>query len=328
MPEPQSPTVPTDQSAKHVRWQRPALLFILTLISTTWVGAEMEGLDLIDIGTRQGLAAGFTSFLRGWPFSIPLMTILLAHELGHYIAGRIHDVDISLPHFIPMPLSMLGTMGAVIGMGGRIETRNALLDVGASGPLAGLCFALPLLIFGIAQSPIQPVEVGGAYLLEGHSILYETLLYLLKGPIPAGYDIFLTPTAFAAWAGLLVTMINLIPVGQLDGGHIAYALFGPAQNRYGRIVRNMLPVIAISTSAWLAFAAWRAGSSWERISSEAQGGIHWMVWFIVLLVMARFSGSDHPPTNEGELSPRRRIIAIGTLEIFVLIFMPAWVRSA
>jgi len=236
------------------------LLFVLTLISTTWVGAESLGANIIDVATNDGLASALTAFLHGWEFSIPLMTILLAHELGHYIAGRIHGVDISPPYFIPMPLSMLGTMGAVIGMGDRIEKRNALLDIGAAGPLAGLVFALPLFIFGIVQSPIQPIQSGGGYLLEGHSILYEILLYALKAPIPAGMDIFLTPTAFAAWAGLLVTMINLIPVGQLDGGHIAYALFGPAQNRYGRVVRNLLPVIAISTSAWFALAAWRAGS--------------------------------------------------------------------
>lgn len=313
--------------AELVRWRRPIVLFVLTLISTTWVGAEYGGINVLDLASREGLPRAFTAFLSGWEFSIPLMTILLAHELGHYIAGRIHKVDISPPHFIPMPLSMLGTMGAVIGMGDRIEKRNALLDVGAAGPLAGMAFALPLLVLGIAQSPIAAVDPSGSYLLEGHSILYELMLYALKGPIPAGFDIFLTPTAFAAWAGLLVTMINLIPTGQLDGGHIAYALFGPAQNRYGRIVRGALPLIAIATSSWLALAAWLVGSSWERIGTEATGGAHWMLWFIVLTVMGRWSGSDHPPTDEGELSPKRRLVAIGTLILFVLIFMPVWVRQ-
>lgn len=326
--------VATDAEAKESQgppekepWGRAALLLVLTLISTTWVGAEANDVSLIDLATSQGLSVAFTAFLRGWEFSIPLMTILLAHELGHYIAGRIHGVDISPPQFIPMPLSMLGTMGAVIGID-QIEKRNALLDVGAAGPLAGFAVALPLFIVGVIQSPILPVATGGAFILEGHSILYELVVYALKGPIPEGFDIFLTPTAFAAWAGFLVTMINLIPSGQLDGGHIAYALFGPAQNRYGRIVRNTLPFVALATSAWFAFAAWSAGSSWERIQDEAQAGAPWMLWFVVLNAMIYWGDRNHPATEEGELSPKRRLVAIGTLVLFVLLFMPAWARHA
>ena len=308
-------------------WGRPVLLFVLTLISTTWVGAEAHNIDLIDVATRQGFNVAFTDFLRGWEFSIPLMTILVAHELGHYLAGRIHHVDISPPQFIPMPLSMLGTMGAVIGID-RIDKRNALLDIGAAGPLAGFAVALPLFIFGVIQSPILPVAPGGAFIIEGHSILYELVVYALKGAIPEGFDIFLTPTAFAAWAGFLVTMINLIPSGQLDGGHIAYALFGPAQNRYSRIIRNTLPFIALATSGWFAFAAWSAGSSWERIQEEAQAGASWVLWFVVLNVMAYWGERDHPPTEDGALSPKRRLVAVGTLFLFVLLFMPAWARHA
>ncbi|MCA9543650.1 MAG: site-2 protease family protein, partial [Myxococcales bacterium] len=198
------------------RWLLPLGLILLTFLSTLYVGAGMQGVEVNSVG----------ALLSGWTFSVPLMAILLAHEFGHYIAGRIHGVSISPPYFIPMPLVLLGTFGAVIRMRGRIRSRHALLDVGASGPLAGLAVALPVLAYGMWTSNIEPLPESGSFIIEGRSILYLGFLYALKGPIPEGHDIMLSPTAFAGWAGLLVTMINLIPVGQLDGGHVAYALFG------------------------------------------------------------------------------------------------------
>lgn len=321
---------PEESNAPHEhRWGTPILLFLLTLLSTTWVGAEMHGVDLAERFQSQGPLAALLAFARGWDFSVPLMAILLAHELGHYVAGRIHRVDISPPYFIPMPvLSMLGTMGAVIRMQGRIPRRDALLDVGASGPLAGFFVTIPILIFGIVQSPIEPIPTGGNFILEGHSLLYVSMLYALKGPIAEGMDIMLTPTAFAAWAGLLVTMINLVPVGQLDGGHIAYALIGPDQNRYGRIVRFSLPVVALITASALAFPVWQSGAPVMQIAEAASGGIHWLVWFGMLTLLARMAGDGHPPTDDDVLSRGRRLVAIGTLLLFIVLFMPWWVRSA
>jgi membrane-associated protease RseP (regulator of RpoE activity) len=318
-----------EDAAREHRWGVPVLLFALTLLSTTWVGAEMHGLDLVETFSTEGPLRALLAFLRGWDFSVPLMSILLAHELGHYIAGRIHRVDISPPYFIPMPvLSMLGTMGAVIRMQGRIPRRDALLDVGASGPLAGFFVTIPILVFGILQSPIEAIPTSGNFILEGHSLLYVGMLYALKGPIPEGMDIMLTPTAFAAWAGLLVTMINLVPVGQLDGGHIAYALIGPSQDRYGRIVRFSLPVIALVTASALAFPVWRSGATWMQTLEAASGGIHWLVWFGMLSLLARLSGDGHPPTDDDVLSRGRRIVAIATLALFIVLFMPWWVRAA
>ena len=151
-----------------------------------------------------------TELQTGWVFSVPLMAILLAHEFGHFFAGRYHRVDVSPPYFIPIPFFLLGTLGAVIQIRERIRSRNALLDIGAAGPLAGLAVALPVIIYGIATSPVEPLPEG-PYMLEGRSLLYLGLLSWLKGPIPEGYDIMLTPTALAGWAGLLVTMINLLP---------------------------------------------------------------------------------------------------------------------
>ncbi|MFI5309062.1 MAG: site-2 protease family protein, partial [Polyangiales bacterium] len=202
-----------------------AALFFATCASTTFVGR---------------LWAGGTSWHAALAYSVPLMAILLAHELGHYIAARIHRVPASLPYFIPFPLPPLGTMGAVILMRDRIAKRNALLDIGAAGPLAGLCVALPVLVYGIAVSPVQPEAHGVTYYMEGRSLLYLFLLHALKGPIPAGQDIMLGPTAFAGWAGLLVTMLNLIPAVQLDGGHVACALLGERYERVSRALRRAL----------------------------------------------------------------------------------------
>ncbi|MFO0713654.1 MAG: site-2 protease family protein [Sandaracinus sp.] len=306
-------------------WRTPVLLFVATLFTTAYVGAGMHGLDPLEAFDR-GLVPALQALASGWDFALPLMSILLAHELGHYVAGRIHHVDISPPYFIPMPLSLLGTMGAVIRMRGRIARRDALLDVGAAGPLAGLAVTLPVLVYGIATSPIEALPESGNFIIEGRSILYLALLYALKGPIPEGQDIMLSPAAFAGWAGLLVTMINLVPVGQLDGGHIAYALFGKDQDRYAQWVRRALPVVALLTGAWLGVPALLAHRPWSEVLGEWMSGLHWLVWFVVITLLGRMTGHEHPPTDDHVLSPRRRWVAAITLTFFVLLFMPSWVR--
>lgn len=301
----------------ETRWGTPILLIALTFITTLWAGAEQHGLEPI---------ARPLDLLAGWDFALPLMAILLAHEFGHYIVGRIHRVDISPPYFIPMPMMLLGTMGAVIRMRGAIRDRSALLDVGASGPLAGMLVAIPVLVIGIATSPILPLPPAGTFIIEGRSLLYTGLLYALKGPIPAGHDIMLSPTAFAGWAGLLVTMMNLLPFGQLDGGHVAYALLGPRQNRVARIVLIALPIVSIATCLTFGVPAYLDGVRGDALLTESLAGMHWMIWFIVLLSMSKFAGIDHPPADGPPLGRVRRAIAIGTLLLFVLLFMPSWVR--
>ena len=236
-----APDVPDDdaptRAPDHAReWMVSIALLIATLGTTLYVGATMHEVEVTDLRT----------LWAGADFALPLLAILVTHELGHYIAGRIHGVDISPPYFIPMPITLLGTMGAVILQRSPVSSRNVLLDFGAAGPLAGLCVAIPVLVYGVASSPIVTLaSIGDNAIAEGHSILYELVLYAIHGPIPAGSDIFLTPMAFAGWAGLLMTMINLIPIGQLDGGHVAFALLGERQHRVSRIALALLPIVAL-----------------------------------------------------------------------------------
>lgn len=294
-------------------------LFVLTLASMFWVGAQWAGVDVASAGLR--------ALWRGYPFALPLMAILLAHELGHYFAARIHRVDASPPYFIPMPFTLIGTFGAVIHMRESIRRRDALFDIGAAGPLAGLVIAVPVLVYGIAQSPIEALDPGTTYLVEGRSLLYLAVLYALKGPIPAGHDVLLTPTALAGWAGLLVTMMNLVPVGQLDGGHVAYALFGERQTIYSRRIRAGLLGVALLMGLGSAAQVALSGESAQRALEAMAAGSHWFVWWILLTVMARMSRGEHPPVEPGELSPRRRALACFTLLMFVLLFMPVWMAE-
>ena len=320
LPALDAPAPSADSIAPPAEAPRPrsivisCLLFALTFLSTTYVGAQNTGLETATL--RHGLS-----------YSIPLMAILLAHELGHYIAARLHKVHASPPFFVPLPLPPLGTMGAIILMPGRIARRNALLDIGAAGPLAGMAIALPVLIYGLITSPVQALPSGATYLMEGRSLLYLGLLWLLKGPIPEGHDIMLNPIAFAGWAGLMVTMINLIPAAQLDGGHVAYALFGERQERYSRWLRRaLLPVAAIVSLAY-GVPAWLEGKRGDALEAAFAPGMPWLMWSLVLRLMVGRGRREHPRTDDTQLSPARRRVAWGTLLLFVVLFMPAWMRT-
>jgi membrane-associated protease RseP (regulator of RpoE activity) len=299
------------------RYLRAALLFALTVLSVFFAG----GLWCRTLPVDGGVGAWVWGALAGWPFAVPLLAILLVHELGHFAAARIHRVEASLPYFIPAPfLSPFGTMGAVIAMRGRIRSRDALLDIGASGPLAGLVIALPVLAIGIHASAIEPLS--RPYLLEGQSLLYLAMKRVFAGPIPHGHDLTLSPTALAGWTGLLVTMLNLVPVGQLDGGHVAYALFGPRQDRYARVAHFSLLLVALFNLVRFVGPHVAAGHS-EALGGAIGNSTFWLVWFGLLLLMRRLAGGEnHPPTDPGELSPKRRVVAIATLSFFVLLFMP------
>lgn len=296
---------------------RAVPLFLLTLLSMFWVGAQHAGADV----TKDGLGA----LAQGYSFALPLMAILLSHELGHYFAARIHRVDTSLPYFIPMPFALIGTFGAVIRMRGSASERNALFDIGASGPLAGLAVAIPVLVYGVITSPVEPLDPTLHYMVEGRSLLYLGLLAVTKGPIPDGHDIMLTPTALAGWAGLLVTMMNLVPVGQLDGGHVAYALFGSRQATYSRRFRWGLLLVGLVIGAIGGLRAELAGADAERVTDGLFAGMHWLMWAALLALMSRMARGEHPPVEPGELTPVRRALAWMTLSWFVLLFMPTWV---
>ncbi len=295
-------------------WRVNAVFFALTLTSVFWVGRVWTGSD-----GWQGVG-WLTQLLGGWSFAVPLLTILLFHEFGHYIAARIHRVPASLPYFIPLPL-LFGTMGAIISMPARIRSRNALLDIGAAGPLAGLFVALPILAYGLSLSKVGPLPETG-YTMEGQSLLYLGLKYLVLGPIPEGHDVQLHATAAAGWAGLLLTMLNLVPFGQLDGGHISHALLGDKSTRVTRVAH-------FAILGWFVVEAARAlvpvalGSSRLTYGMALNNAMPWFSWFVVLSVLRWLSGGyQHPPTDDHELSPRRRWVAWGCLLLFALLFMP------
>lgn len=281
------------------------LLFLATVVSLFWTGMPQE--------------EAHPGWLSGWPYAVPLLAILLAHEFGHYFAARYHGVPASLPYFLPLPKVGFGTLGAVIAMRDRIRSRDALLDVGASGPIAGMLVAVPVLFWGIAHSPVT-VSVP-PYEQEGQSLIYLLIKYLVHGPISAGYDVHLHPTAFAGWVGLFLTMINLLPFGQLDGGHVAYALFGERQNRIGPWVRwATLPLLALNLVRFVGPVL--RHPTGLGLATAIGNSLFWLVWFIVLGVLQRFSGKGHPPCEPGELSRTRKVIGWLCVVLFIGLFMP------
>jgi membrane-associated protease RseP (regulator of RpoE activity) len=286
-----SPETPSQTQAPRLGWTVNVGLFVVTVASCFVTSYDRSPLALVH-------AAQFTG---------TLLSILLAHELGHYFAARIHKVDASLPYFLPMPLvSPFGTMGAVIRMRSTIPTRRALLDIGAAGPLAGLCLALPLYAWGIAHSELVDISAGpsdGSIEL-GSSLLLRWFDGTFGPHVPAGMDINLSPVAFAAWAGLFVTMINLIPAGQLDAGHVAYALFGPRQNRIAVWVhRSMLAFFFVSLGSFVARDL-RAGFGLHYLGRHIDNSLFWLVWFEVLGVLGNLS-----PKGADRLGIRNRVVA-------------------
>lgn len=311
--------VPPPTSQQSYRWPWAIGLLVATLITTTAFGSGFLFWTRTDVVIDLGSVLGedgelLASIIRvpwlvwsspdlrrtGLAFSIPLLTILLAHELGHFFACRRHRIPCTLPYFLPAPL-LIGTLGAFIRIRGRIPSRRQLFDVGATGPIAGLLALLPFLVYGLAHSTVERVievneSLGSAWLLvPGQSLLAKGLIRLFHGPWEPGMILNYHPFALAAWVGLLVTSLNLIPVGQLDGGHILYAT-SP------RWYRRLRPVVlaALGLSGFL----WRG----------------WWLWFGVLLVVAW----RHPPVLHPiqTLDKRRRTLAVVTFLIYLAAFMP------
>jgi membrane-associated protease RseP (regulator of RpoE activity) len=311
LPEPEHEPEPVARNART-----NVLLFLATVPCVFLAGATNE--------IRSGAAPAdlAAAILSGWKFAVPFLAILLVHEFGHYIAARIHRVDASLPYFLPLPLlSPFGTMGAIISMRGRIRSRDALLDIGAAGPLAGLVVAIPVLWYGLSLSAVGPLSEGH-YLQEGQSLLYLALKRIVLGPIPQGTDVNLHPTAYAGWGGLLITMINLFPWGQLDGGHVAYALLGPRHHAIARWFRRALLVLYVITASEFILPV-LLGHSRMPLMIAFTNSFFWLMWYLVLSLISRMSGgAEHPPTEPGVLSPKRKIVAVITLVFFVLLFMP------
>jgi membrane-associated protease RseP (regulator of RpoE activity) len=262
------------------------VLFVLTFITTSMAGAFQVGAN--PLSDPASIRAGF-------PFAVTLLSILLVHELGHYTLAMVHHVRATLPYFIPGPPIFIGTFGAFIRMKSPTPSRRALFDVGAAGPWAGLLVAIPAVFIGLRLSEVRPLGLDDGGLVLGDSLLFSFLSKLALGTTPDNVTIMLHPIALAGWFGLFVTFLNLLPVGQLDGGHVSYALFG----RWHRwISRIFLGVIAV-----LGFQGWQG----------------WFVWVILLLLI----GVDHPPTQDPytPLDTRRRVAAWLTIGAFVLTFM-------
>jgi len=264
-----------------------ALLF-LTVLSTLFVGATMVQPDAL---------AALRKPLSGLPFAFSLLAALGVHEMGHYLVARRYGVQVSLPYFIPMPLGPFGTMGAFISMKSPPLNKRHLLRIGLAGPLSGLIVALAVTGYGLLQSKVGVIPAGVPYYREGNSIAYMLLKYLAFGRwLPQGrVDVNLSPVAFAGWAGLLVTGLNLIPAAQLDGGHIAYALLG----RRARFL-----TIAIGAVLLLMGLIWPG----------------WLLWALIILFLG--SRKEMILDEITPLTARERLVAALMLLLFCLLFVP------
>ena len=300
------------------------ILFILTLFSVLLTGA-LYGMEEMPVGSPLQMVTAF--FQRGWPFAVSLLAILGVHEFGHYLMGRKHGVHVTLPYFIPMPLSPFGTMGAFINMKEVPRNRRVLFDIGVAGPLAGLVVAIPVIWLGLSLSQLDRLpaaaQPGGALSLEGNSILYLFMNFIVFGrllpappdygsgapilywvqyfftgrPLPfGGTDVLLGPVAWAGWAGLLVTGMNLIPAGQLDGGHVFYTLFG------SKAAKRILYVI-VAALVLLGFA-------WNG----------WWLWAGLIFLLGRVH--TEPLDQITTLDQPRRLIAFLALAVFIITFVP------
>lgn len=293
------------------------ILFILTVFSVMLSGAQPQGPIPNDFW-GQLIVLG-KSIFTGWPFAVSLLGILLAHELGHYFMSRYHKTPASLPYFIPFPLSPLGTMGAAIIMRSIPKNKRVLFDIGVAGPIAGLMVAIPVLFLGLSLSELSTIDPNPNGFLEGNSLIYLFAKYIVFGqllpapvepqgilywlqyfftgrPIPfGGLDVFIHPVAFAGWAGILVTALNLIPAGTLDGGHVVYSLFGDK-------ARKAFPFIVVILIG--------LGFFWDG----------WWLWAVLLFWLGRVNAQ--PLDQITRLDPTRRLVAYGMIFIFLLVFTP------
>ena len=316
--------VPQPPAPKPFNPKINLIMFILTLFSVLFAGAVYSLREPLPANFFQAALAIFKS---GWPFGVSLLAILAAHEFGHYFMARHHGVNVSLPYFIPMPFFSFGTMGAFINMKGMPKNKKHLLEIGLAGPLAGLAVTIPVLLLGLSLSKVEAlptvIDPNMMVQVEGNSILYLFMKYLVFGqllPAPATYgnvppvlywlqyiftgtpsplggmDVMLHPVAWAGWAGLLVTALNLIPAGQLDGGHAMYVLFGKER------ILKLWPVIMLILVGM--------GFLWTG----------WWLWAAMIFFMGRVYAE--PLDQITEIDPKRRVLAIFALVLFFLIFIP------
>jgi membrane-associated protease RseP (regulator of RpoE activity) len=289
-------------------WWPNALLFAATVFSVLMVGTflEIDRIATVNIFAARALAGRWVYELpRGLPYAFSILLILGAHELGHYFAARRHKLAVTLPYFIPVPPipelgGTFGTMGAFIQLRQPMRNRKMLFDVGAAGPLCGLLFAIPILFIGLRSAQTTGLPLSGVYSYEGDSVVYAIAKIVTFGHfLPDGKeDVWITSSqlAWAGWTGLLVTALNLIPIGQLDGGHVLYALIGERARRLYFPILGIMLVLTLFTYIWL-------------------------LWVVLLLLFGRVYAT--PLNMITPLDKRRRYLAIFTIIVFILVFVPA-----
>ena len=283
------------------RTWRHIVLFVLTVLTTSYAGGfhylgYQQGFEpqSIDVSTA-------TLLLTGLWYSVSILAILGAHEFGHYYACRYYRVDASFPYFLPAPLPLTGTLGAFIRIRQQIPGKRELFDIGIAGPIAGFVVAVPVLLIGMLLSRVDALPTETQNIVElGEPLLFQAAAWLTFGAIPDGYSINIHPMAFAAWFGLLATALNLFPIGQLDGGHISYAVLGRKS--------TLVTLVTVACLVGLSF-----------LSSS------WIVWTVLTVMMILAFGPRHPRTFDEDvpLDRGRMWLALFAAAMFVLCFTPA-----
>ena len=273
-------------------------LFLVTLAVTTLVGANHYLVFISEFG-RRPVTATWWSLLDGLWYSVTLLAILGAHEFGHYLYCRRYNIDASLPYFIPAPIPLTGTLGAVIRIRESFPTRTVLFDIGVAGPIGGFLVLVPALFLGMRLSEVVTVPTGAGVFYMGEPLLFQWAASLNFGPLGADQTINIHPMLFAVWFGMLATALNLLPFGQLDGGHITYATLG----------RWSTP-ISIATVVSAILLTYNSTS--------------WLFMTVMMLLMLALLGPRHPRVlyEHEPLAPGRRWIAVLALAIFILCFTP------
>jgi membrane-associated protease RseP (regulator of RpoE activity) len=291
------------------RYLLNVLLFLLTvgttLITGTYMMLSYEATSSVPntVGFLNQILNHPSLLHKGIAYAGAIMLILLAHEMGHYIACQYYGINATLPFFIPAPIAITGTFGAFIRIRSSFPNRRALFDVGLAGPIAGFVFLIPFLFFGVKWSSQVPATVNPADVIN----FGEPLIFRIFAKLLSKNDIFLHPTGFAAWFACLATSLNLLPIAQLDGGHVSYAVFG----------KRAYVITWIFFSAIIGLAIFGFTKSWIS-------GAQWLFYAVMLLVLKFIAGFRHPPTlnDDQPIGLARKIWAVIALIVFVLTFMP------
>ena len=293
------PLHPPAASRPRRTW-RNVVLFILTFVTTTVAGAEHYAAFQSEFN-RLPVLFDWELLRNGLWYSLTILGVLGAHEMGHYLYCRKYGIDATLPFFIPLPplVFLTGTLGAVIRIRSPFPNKRVLFDVGIAGPIGGMLVLVPALIYGLSISPLVPEPTQGTLLFLGEPLLFQWLTTLVAGPIPDGQTLNMHPMVFACWFGLLATALNLLPFGQLDGGHIAYAALGRRAWIVSAITLAVVVVLAVQSTSWIVFA-------------------------VLLLVMWRIVGLGHPPPlNDYEpIGSGRMALAVLAAVMFAVCFTP------